>query len=79
MKKEEMRRMFLSKVEEMVTLYNEGDIHRSQKCYEYLMGFCESIGTDFTCSLQDAISILKSQCVGVLDTAKYNNYVGNLL
>ena len=75
MKKEEMRRLFLSKVEEMVTLYNEGDIHRSQKCYEYLMGFCESSGTDFTCSLQDAISILKSQGVGVLDTAKYNCYM----
>ena len=77
MKKEEMRRLFLSKVEEMVTLYNEGDIHRSQKCYEYLMGFCESSGIDFSHSLQDAIIILKSKCVGVLDTAKYNNYLGN--
>ena len=75
MKKEETRRVFISKVEEMVTLYNEGDIHRSQKCYEYLMGFCESSGADFTCSLQDAISILKSQSVGVLDTAKYNCYM----
>ena len=75
MKKEDMRKLFLSKVEEMVTAYNEGDVIQSQKCYEYLMGFCESSGTDFTCSLQDAISILKSQCVGVLDTAKYNCYM----
>ena len=75
MKKEEMGRLFLSKVEEMVTLYNEGDLQGSQKCYEYLMGFCESSTTDFTRSLQDAMSILKSQCVGVLDTAKYNCYM----
>lgn len=74
MKKEEMRRLFLSKVEEMVTAYNEGDVLQSQKCYEYLLGFCESCNIDFTCSLQDAIKILKSKCVGVLDTAKYDNY-----
>lgn len=75
MKKEDMRKLFLSKVEELVTAYNEGGVLQSQKCYEYLMGFCESSGTDFTCSLQDAISILKSQCVGVLDTAIYDKYL----
>lgn len=38
MKKEDMRKLFLSKVEEMVTAYNEGDVLQSQNVMSILWG-----------------------------------------
>lgn len=73
------KQTLLKKLESMVDNWNKGDILASQKDYQYMLGYCESANIDFNNLIEGGIKYLMRQCVGIQDTAKYNNYLkGNI-
>ena len=58
-----------------VNAWNSGDIKESQKHYEYILGWCESAGYDFSATLNGGLNRLIAKCVGIEDTKKYTQYL----
>ena len=75
MTKQEQQKKILSKIEAMVDAWNKGDVRASQGHYEYILGWCESAGYDFSATLNAGLDRLMAQCVGIEDTAKYTRYI----
>lgn len=72
---EQHKQTLLKRLESMVDNWDKGDVKASQKDYEYMMGYCESANIDFNNLIYGGIKYLKSQCVGIQDTAKYIRYI----
>lgn len=75
MEKKAQQDLILNKIEAMVDAWNKGDIKSSQRQYEYIMGWCESAGYDFSATINAGLDRLISKCVGIEDTAKYTKYI----
>lgn len=75
MDKKEQQQKILGKIEAMVDAWNCGNVKDAQKNYEYVMGWCESAGYDFSATLNTGLDRLIAQCVGIEDTAKYTKYI----
>ena len=78
MSKQEQQAQILSKIEAMVGAWNSGDIKESQKHYEYILGWCESTGYDFSATINGGIDRLIAKCVGIEDTKKYTQYLSGV-
>ena len=78
MDKQEQQVQILSKIEAMVNAWNSGDIKESQKQYEYILGWCESAGYDFSATINGGINRLMAKCVGIEDTKKYTQYISGI-
>ena len=75
MEKQEQQEQILSKIDAMVHAWNNGDIKESQKHYDYVLGWCESAGYDFSATINGGINRLLAKCVGIEDTKKYTQYI----
>lgn len=62
--------IFVSKLQQMVDCWHEGEINQAQSLYEDLLAISESTGTDFNRNLNTALTKLRQRCVGVLDSKK---------
>ena len=75
MDKQKQQEQILSKIDAMVSAWNSGDIEESQKHYDYILGWCESAGYEFSATINGGINRLLAKCVGIEDTKKYTQYI----
>lgn len=64
----------LEKVSEMCLAEARGEIKKAERCYEYLLGFCEVAcgGINLENAITGAAKILRRSAVGTLDYFAYN-------
>lgn len=62
-------------VEHLVNAYQDNDVKKQQKYYDYLRGYCDGLNANFNNALDGALDILQKECLGIEDTKKYKKFI----
>jgi hypothetical protein len=71
----EMKVKLLGHIDKIAKAWANGDVESSRREYEYVIGFCDGAGLDFSNVLMGGVQHLLIQAVSIVDVCVYNGYL----